>query len=281
MTLLLAIQRTQTPVPTFVTNWPIDKLALPAFIVEALTLVVAIAALGVAVSAGVYAYKAFKTAEEDLGISKRNLRVAQRTPQLEASFEVGSQAGYGSMEGHEFVSLPDPYLIAHVSNSIKGERRCDAFYIEIIVPTGAFAKPRLAGMLDAGAGESQRFYQVVTDTVLFPAAPSTTIRFQLPLDYVTDPRDITIKYRLKDDFNNYPADGEYSVTVALPLRRRSAYVQPRDNIEQRFWAAAQNHAQSPGSGYGAYMNAFEALEAAGPLNSEQRAAKGQEILQTL
>ena len=264
--LLLAIRPTPTPMPITVTNWPADHLALPG-------LLVAVVALGVALYAAIYAYEAFKAAEEDLGISKRNLRVAQRTPKLEARFEVGNQSVYGGMEGREFATLSDPCLIAQVSNSDEGERRCDAFYIEVIVPTDAFAKPRLAGMLDAGAGAAQRFYEVVTGQALFPAAPSTTVLFQLPLDYVTEPRDVTIKYRLKDDSKNYPAEGEFSTTVALPIRKKSAYVQPRDNIEQRLWSAAQNHAQYPGGGYSEYIEAFEALEGAGPLNSTQRAQR--------
>jgi hypothetical protein len=272
-----------------VTNWPTPApthspfsfpLAIPGVDVGWATFWLTAAAFLVAIAAVRYAYRAFKAAEEDLGISKRNLAVAQRTPQLEASFVCSNQSqqrvdiGGGVICRQELTSQ----LTAFVTNGATGERRCDAFFIEIFVQRDALAFPDLAQMSCQGGpvGEEVRYEEVVADQVLFPSGTAAPVQWHVPLRYVLEPSETEIKYRLKDDYREYPEKGYSIARVPLPMRRADMPIAPRDDVEQRMWTEISARCPKDVAA-SAYAKAFAILEERGSLCLADRTIAAREI----
>jgi len=277
-----------------VKNWPTPSpaptdspfsfpLAVPGVDVGWATFWLTAAAFLVAIIAVRYAYRAFRAAEEDLGISKRNLAVALRTPQLEASFVCENQLQQRVDIGGGVICRQEPtsQLTAFVTNGATGKRRCDAFFIEIFVQRDALALPDLAQMSYRGGGpvgEEVRYEKVVADQVLFPSGTAAPVQWHVPLRYVLEPGETEIKYRLKDDYREYPEKGYSIARVPLPMRRADMPTAPRDDVEQTMWTEISARCPKDVAA-SAYAKAFAILEERGALCLADRTIAAREIIE--
>lgn len=268
--------------PVDITNLPgPDKLALPAFHYEQATFWVALIAFLVACYAAWYAKEAFKAAEADLKISQTSLAIAQRRPALVASLTTrGQYVSYQGNPPYQVLTVEDAFVLVTVANGDAGERRCDAFFIEIRVPLSALSLAASARQMDQGLTYFP-LSKVVTDTVLFPSGEAKTISFNVPLDYVTEDVQAEIEYRLKDDFTTYPARGYFKAMIDLPKVDKSTIIAPRDEAEGILKRVADSkRLLITGEGFAKYVQGIQNLNALGRVPSAERMAKAKEIVAT-
>jgi hypothetical protein len=255
------------------------NLAIPHVDVGWATFWLTAAAICIAVYAAIYAKKAFETTEADLKISKDTLERSLRTPKLVVLFEVSrphEQGGVVTKAGRS-VNFSSPILRARVANSDEGKRRCDAFYIEVVVPTAAFSMPEQARMSTERNFGWMRQSRVESTTVLFPGGGAVNVDFLFPLDFPTIPREFVVQYRMKDDFNDYPADGWLETTLRLPTRPQGVFVQPRDQPENRMLEILMKGHPDELEWHKRYIHAANLLDVGGFKPPEQRMQAAEEI----
>jgi hypothetical protein len=270
-----------------VTNWPTPSpLPKPEWTynigihhvdVGWATFWVAAFALLVAIIAALYAKGAFKAAEDDLDISKRNWEMVNRAPKLTVKFDVPAPLGgsVGCPRGAHY-NYNNPQLIATVWNTDEGKRRCDAFFIEVIVPVEAFSLPEQARLAAEPHYGFVTKSQVVQE-MLYPGGGATAVAFEFPFNYAARAGSFTLQYRMKDDYNDYPPEkstltGYLSVEVQLPIRPQHAFVNPRDAAEMKLHKLlSSGHPNDDDSAWhGQYTHAFELLDAGGFKTPDER-----------
>lgn len=290
--MILAVQKVQvinwpSPVPTPTPDQMLP-IALPHVDVSWLTLwitvvgvLVAAAALLIAIVAANYAKKAWQTAESDLRISKDNWETSQRSPDLVAWFTMDApyEQHVGIDGAGRHVTYSYPVLKAFVMNTDKGKRRCDAFYIEVIVPIEALSKPEQARLntqvAHYGTKSESRVHNVVP---IFPGSRPVEVSFLFPLDYPSIARELTLQYRLKDDYHDYPPEGYMVAKVSYPSRPQSVFVNPRDDAENKLYSIIFEAGIDEAAKYRKYVNAFELLELApGPQTPQNRIKTAEEL----
>ena len=214
-----------------VTNWPIvNDAGWPTFWVT-------FAGLVVAIIAATYALLAFLAANEDLKIAKEAQKVASRKPSLKASFkltDLGGPADFG--EGTVAFCDRGTQFWVSVWNTADGQRRCDAFLLQFVLKTADLSLAWLCARPKTGPIGDEYAFSESVNALLFPGSDAHSTQFTFNFEHDGTPRDITIKYRLKDDYQEYPSNGGYSeATVTLPARAQGLINGPRDTAEQQIW----------------------------------------------
>lgn len=271
-----------TPTPTAI---PTEKpftlpLAIPGVDVAWATFWLTAFGVTVAIIAAAYAFKAFKAAEADLDISKRNFAIAARTPQLEASFSLIAEArmvdiGSGTIAQQWLAESID----VTITNGATGERRCDAFFFEMFLPSDALSTAYFSQLLVNGPiGAEFRLESVVSDRVLFPSGSAAPLKFNVPMRHLSEPREIAVKYRIKDDYNTYPSTGYLTTLLTIPPWDRHAFFAPRDDAEQAMWGTAKGRIERIEQARRAYSVAFERLEDEGRIAVLLRIERGRQII---
>lgn len=228
-----AIQRVQ------VTNWPTPDAGWPTFYVT-------LGGLVVAVLAAVFAVLAFHAANEDLQISKAAQRIASRKPRLLASFTLNDYNSVVADIGGAAAFLErEAILTVSVWNAGDGERRCDAFLLEFIFTTSDLSLPFVCERLLSGpVGEEYAFSKSV-QALLFPGGPAHSEKFNIAFAHYDKPNEIVIKYKLKDDYQDYPQHGHDQTTVTVPAHPQGMIIGPRDLAEQNLWNAIKPNFAGP------------------------------------
>lgn len=219
-------------------------------------------ALFVAIVAAIFAYFAWRAAEKDLDISRRNWSMTLRQPILEAKFEVKPpDRGYSADNLGRKYQWMYPQFYALVTNTREGTRRCDAFFIELLIPKTALSKDVQSRLL--ATSDEDVFHKSYVHTLpIFPGQEDLRLSFQFSLDWPTHHTEFVVRYRMKDDYNSYPPDanGWLQATVQPPIRERGEYIQPRDEAERKMLVMIQAAFTDLEKRYKAYTAAFQALD---------------------
>jgi hypothetical protein len=265
-----------TPAPT-ATPWLLP-IAIPHVDVGWGTFWVTGVGLVIAIFAVVFAYKAFRAASDDLEISKETQRLASRKPFLQADFtlvEGGNNANFGNytmfVEGRA-------QLRARVWNGAEGQRRCDAFLLELQVATADLQHWFLCDQVTGPVGDTYGFSKS-SEALLFPGSEPTFLEFGIWFAYREKPRAILIKYRLKDDYQEYPKSGFDETSVELSARPRGLEVAPHDTAEIGLWDFVRVNLENfPGADvFKSYREGLHDLTAAGVIDQKRRMELAKDI----
>jgi hypothetical protein len=281
-----ALTKVLAPSTTTALQWTYN-IAIPHVDVSWATFWVAVVALAIAVVAAIYAKGAFKAAEDDLKISKANWEMATRTPKLAVSFEVERPSGGSIMGcprgGHHSYSMPN--LRATVWNTVEGKRRCDAFFIEVVVPVEALSLPEQARLVtEPHMGFIRK--SAVEENKLFPGGGASIVRLAFSFDYAARAGEFELSYRMRDDYSDYPPEGTtpngyLTTTVRLPIRPQFEFVNPRDAAETEMQNILSAGYSDDEHWHDKYTHAFELLDASGFKAPDERMKAAQEIAKRL
>ena len=271
-----------TQLPTATPQWTYN-IGIPHVDVGWATFWVAVVALAIAVLAALYAKRAFRAAEDDLTISKSNWEMVTRAPKLAVAFEVEPPQivnASGCPRG-DHITYSQPNLKATVWNTEDGKRRCNAFFIEVVVPVEALSLPERARLVtEPNTGVICQ--SAVKQKVLFPGGGAEVVRFPFLFYYAATAREFELSYRMKDDYNDYPTDGEtangyLTVKLLLPIRPQFKFVTPRDAAEGELQRILSAGYADDSIWHQKYIHAFEQLDAGGFKTPPERMTAAQEI----